>query len=157
MSNDSEPPKPLYGTFSVQAGHPPKQNQQPARSEEINSVSDTAQNQIDARARYDERLESHEAAWKQQRDALAHKQHPAPSLGLESPDHRAIQKEYQDRRSHWDAQAEAIDQAYAQERSDIRESGQTPSDHFKAVACPKNDLCDQFEVGAQSPQTGRSR
>lgn len=125
-----------------------------AQPEPLRSVTDTARAELRSENAHEAAIDAHDAKWMRERDKLSNSAVPYPEFDLGSRAHRNLANEYQERRTEWEMQRERIEKRFAKERSDIRNSGPTLSEEFRAQNPPSerersaekpSSLADEFK------------
>ena len=103
-------------------------------------------------------LDRHDVRWRLHRDHLAHQTHAAPSHDLDGGSETSLQRQYEERRTLWELQREAILRDHADRRSELRADGTTLSgrfstadgtsgsrdDHASEIPSPENRTAEPF-------------
>jgi len=84
-------------------------------------------------------LDRHEFRWKIHRDRIANQTEIAPSLGPDGHSDRSLVREYQEMRSRWEVQRDAIVQDFDDKITDHRSANQTLSAHFQEAETITSD------------------
>ncbi len=114
-------------------------------------VGDNARSQIDNEISRQHKIEQHDYKWKLERDKLSNSSVPFPSNDLGSREHRSLQHEYEERRTNWEYELSTIETKHNDNKTFIRDNGQTLAKEFSAKN-PGNGIyqaTDEFHVEKQ--------
>ena len=111
--------------FAHRAGTP---SSAPAAAD--TSLARTVSTQTELARERKEALDRHDARWKLHRGRLASHTEQAPTLGLDGDPVRDIKKEYEEMRTRWEMQRDAINRDFDGQVADVRGSGSTVTHEF---------------------------
>lgn len=121
----------------------------PTQDDHDLSFSETAREQIALAEEMETALVRHDFRWQVHLDLMANQAEAAPALRPESDTGRSVTHEYHDRRSRWEAHREVIASSYEDGIADLRDRGETASDHFKQASVePASVPSQEFESSA---------
>lgn len=94
------------------------------------SLARTVSAQTELARERKEALDRHDARWKLHRGRLASHTEQAPALGLDGEPVRDIKKQYEDMRTRWEMQRDAINRDFDGQVADVRRVGTTVTHEF---------------------------